>query len=151
MPSRLYELLVRWDLRRSSNLVEKLAFLRRCLITARSNHTFRRLHPQFPVPPLYLLWDAQSHTSFATYKASGEAAAAFHWDLLRRYLEPRAGETLRICEWGCGPGRIIRHFPAQITGTAVELFGTDYNMQSIAWCKENIRRVTFEGNGLAPR
>jgi SAM-dependent methyltransferase len=150
VPSKFYELLVRGNLQTSSSIVEKLSFLRECLFTAASNRAFRRRHPEFSVPPLYLLWDAQSYTSFERYKTSGEAAAAFYWDLLQRHLDSPGGSPLRICEWGCGPARIIRHFPAVVGETAVELFGTDYNKRSIAWCKGNIHGITFAVNGLAP-
>jgi SAM-dependent methyltransferase len=150
VPSKAYELLLRWNAHWTVGIIEKLFFFRQCLMTFASNRTFRRLHPDFAVPPLYLLWDAQSHTNFASYKTSGEAAAAFYWDLLRRFVESPAAGTLRICEWGCGPGRIIRHFPMITAGKAAELFGTDFNADSIAWCKQNIRGVTFVENGLAP-
>lgn len=132
--------------------LEKFEFARRALASASPNACFRRRHPDFAVPPLYLLWDAQSYTDYETYKRSGEASAALYWELIRRYFEDRDEGERRVCEWGCGPGRIIRHLPALSRGGPCRFafYGTDYNRASIAWCQRAIRDVTFSTNALAP-
>ncbi len=52
-------------------------------------------------------------------------------------------------DWGCGPGRLIRHFPSIIEGNS-KLYACDYNPASIDWCKENIEGVSFSVNNLNP-
>ena len=52
-----------------------------------------------------------------------------------------------ILDWGCGPGRIVRHLPSIVS--KAKIFGSDYNEESINWCRENIEDVGFEVNGLA--
>jgi SAM-dependent methyltransferase len=133
-------------------LREKFAFAKRALGSARGNAAFRRLHPDFAVPPLYLLWDAQSYTEYEKYKSSGEQAATLYWDLIQRYVGPCADRILRVCEWGCGPARILRHLPGLAEGhpCRFQFYGTDYNSRSIAWCRRRLRDINFATNRLAP-
>lgn len=50
-----------------------------------------------------------------------------------------------ILEFGCGVGRIIRHWSL---GGATTLFGTDYNPQLISWCRRNLPIANFQVNSL---
>lgn len=56
-------------------------------------------------------------------------------------------EQKRILDWGCGPGRIIRHLP-EVINNGCSFYGTDYNEKSIAWCSANIPDVSFNLNKL---
>jgi len=56
---------------------------------------------------------------------------------------------VRICEWGCGPARLLRHF-RNFLGSETELWGTDFNPKSIKWCRENIPEINFLKNALHP-
>lgn len=56
-------------------------------------------------------------------------------------------ENLKILDWGCGPGRIIRHLP-EIIGNGCIFYGTDYNEKSINWCNTNIRNANFNLNTI---
>ena len=59
---------------------------------------------------------------------------------LQKYIELK---NVNILEWGCGPARIIRHLQSLLDQNCI-IFGSDYNHQSIDWCKENIPNVTFK-------
>lgn len=68
-------------------------------------------------------------------------------DLIREYVNEK---EIKICEWGCGPARVIRHLDKVAGFEKIELFGTDYNEYSIDWCNENIKNVRFIKNSLEP-
>ncbi len=150
MRRRISNLLIDRGARRAFDVIDRLAYWRRLALTARSNRAFRSTHPGFAAPPLPVLWDAQATTDLAEYKRSGEEAAALYWELIRPHVDPAPSRPTRVCEWGCGPGRIIRHLPALGAGLAVEFYGSDYNRASIAWCRAHLPGVTFLENNLAP-
>lgn len=150
MRRRLSNFLIDLNAKRAFRVIDRVAYWRRCLLTARSNRAFRAAHPSFPVPPLALLWDAQATTDLAEYMRSGEEAAVLYWDLMRPFLQASPSRPPRACEWGCGPARILRHLPGLAAGREIEFFGTDYNRESIRWCREHVKGVTFAENDLAP-
>lgn len=59
-------------------------------------------------------------------------------------------ESLRsMLDFGCGCGRVLRHFP--ILGIRnLRLYGTDYNPVLIDWCKQNLPFADFQVNNLEP-
>lgn len=141
------------------NLLREIREYNRFLRTARktlwSNLKFRQAHPDVRVPPLYALYDAQSHTSYAKYYESGAQAAKYYWEMFQEYVangSQSLSDSHRVLEWGCGPARIIRHFPrlAAAAGANVQLAGTDYNATSINWAKANLPGIDFRLNQLAP-
>jgi SAM-dependent methyltransferase len=145
---RISNFLIDLGARRAFDVIDRVAYWSRLVLTARSNRVFRAAHPDFAVPPLSILWDAQATTDLAEYKRSGEETAATYWSLIRRYLDP--GAPARIYEWGCGPARIIRHLPELAAGFRVEFHASDYNADSIAWCRAHLPGIIFFENGLAP-
>ncbi len=54
----------------------------------------------------------------------------------------------RVLDFGCGCGRIIRHFNNNLK--SVKLAGTDYNTSLITWCRDNLTFGDFRTNKLAP-
>lgn len=138
-----------------SSVREKVQFMRQSAKTLLPNRRFRRAHPGLPVPPLYVLWDAQSYTSYASYHESGIKAAKVYWQIFRTHAMTRSDGSAapyRVLEWGCGPARIVRHLPslAAADGVAAEFYGTDYNPKAIAWAQANLPEVRFALNTLAP-
>jgi len=113
----------------------------------RPNCEFARRNPGFIIPPAGLSYEALGHTSSEQYYRSGIAQAEFVMQIVRDYV---AHPEPRICEWGCGPGRIVRHLPAKLAGRAEGICGADFNPRSIAWCRKNIDGVRFECNSLHP-
>jgi SAM-dependent methyltransferase len=108
------------------------------------NAEFRRRNPDFVPPPLAIMHDAYGSVSFAAYWSNGQYLARLLADLIRKH-QPTAE---RVLEWGCGPGRIIRHLPTLLP--SAQLFGVDYNKQSIAWCRAAIKNISFAENELSP-
>lgn len=56
-------------------------------------------------------------------------------------------EQTNILDFGCGCGRIIRHFAAQ---NKHNLFGSDLNPELISWCDKNLTFGKFTINNLVP-
>lgn len=107
------------------------------------NKDFKSKNPEVKLPPDYLIYESFQMNYSKYYTESKEAAKSIA-DHFRRHIDLK---NKRILDWGCGPGRIIRHFPAEI-GNGCEYFGTDYNEKSIAWCSENLPDIQFNTNSL---
>ena len=116
------------------------------LKSAYDNRAFRRDNPGIALPPKPLMYDALSHVRYRSYIASGGVAARTIASVVAAYLGDR---PVTVCEWGCGPGRIVRHLP-ELLPQGSKVFGTDYNLRSIAWCSTNLATAEFRTNGLAP-
>ncbi len=54
----------------------------------------------------------------------------------------------KILDFGCGCGRIIRHFHSN--NKSVQLYGADYNKTLIDWCSQNLTFGNFTVNHLDP-
>ena len=52
-----------------------------------------------------------------------------------------------VLDFGCGSGRVIRHWPSQDNLT---LSGCDYNPRLIAWCQDHMPHAQFQVNSIAP-
>jgi SAM-dependent methyltransferase len=114
---------------------------------ARSNRSFLQERPDSVVPPKFLMYDAYAHVDYRVYFQKGGINARYIAGLATRYLGSERPVT--VCEWGCGPARIVRHLP-DLLPTGSRVFGTDYNPRTIEWCSANLPQVTFRLNGLAP-
>ena len=113
----------------------------------RDNKIFVEENPNFRLPPSGLSYDAYAHTNGRAYYRTGKEHAHYFADLIKGQINKR---EIKICEWGCGPGRVIRHIPQLFADRSVELYGFDYNPRSVEWCNANISNVTFCVNALAP-
>ena len=111
------------------------------------NVLFRQANPDFMVPPEALAYDAYGWLDWDLYRKSGNDVAVLLSQLARRHLSDP--DPLRVLEWGCGPARVIRHLPAAF-GAKTEVYGSDYNQDSIKWCSKSIPGVNFTLNGLEP-
>lgn len=112
-----------------------------------ANRRFAAEHPDFAVPPAALAYDAYNHVNWREYHDSGTLHARLIADLIREHI---SADPLQICEWGCGPGRVIRHLRGALADRTVELFGADYNPASVAWCRTHIPGVEFRHNDPEP-
>lgn len=61
---------------------------------------------------------------------------------------PRHSQApIRILDWGCGCGRIIRWWS---DFQDIDIYGCDYNPELVAWVKENLPFVNARVNQLSP-
>ncbi len=129
------------------SLADSMLYLWKMARSFPSNVRFRSAHPVFATPPSQLAFDAYGYVDHAVYYERGERDARLIADIVNREV---AGERVRICEWGCGPARVIRHLRRFLQHEHAELFGTDYNSKTISWCRSHIEGVSFLPNRLAP-
>jgi ubiquinone/menaquinone biosynthesis C-methylase UbiE len=129
--------------------VERILYYQQSFAYWKSNRLFFKKNPGFIVPPNHLAFDAYNAPKWDFYKYSGEGTAAFIKQLAGRYFGERNNSILAIYEWGCGPGRVIRHLP-EVFGRSAEVYGTDYNAETIEWCKQNLPGIQFLLNNLEP-
>jgi SAM-dependent methyltransferase len=100
-----------------------------------------------PKPPDRLLYLVSGSLNWDWYTKSGLSDAGEI-----RSAVIRAGTDLAaldpILDFGCGSGRIIRHFAGPAKG--LRLYGVDYNSQLVDWCRTNLPFATFSANHARP-
>ena len=136
-----------WPLRRLGlmHALDIWKFLWQKLQNRTENRAFKREHPEVALPPDYLMFESFK-LHYASYYDGGRATAKWLLDQFTAYTSLSGKYVL---DWGCGPGRIIRHLPSFLPETA-QVFGTDYNPRSIAWCSRNLPGIAFSLNQLDP-
>ena len=121
-------------------LVEKIRYICSVLRYAIENRKFKLNNPGYKVPPQSLAYDAYSAPDYNFYKISGEKTAEALFEIVSHYLQNGVIDTL---EWGCGPARVVRHIPHSFGARLNKVWGTDYNPESIKWCKKNVLGVSL--------
>lgn len=109
------------------------------------NKAFKKMHPNEPFPPPYMIYET-FRLNYERYFNSGKDTA--EW-IKKEVSNFKLIHNWHILDWGCGPGRVIRHLPAVI-GNGCSFYGSDYNPEYAAWCSQNIPDATFKKNELAP-
>jgi len=138
------------DVLRKLRLLEcadRIIYVKDLVWNARANRIFMSAHRDFPCPASRLAFDAYGTTNRQHYYDSGAKCAAFVADVIKRNL---LSDNIRVCEWGCGPARVIRHIRGALRHGNVELYGADYNAESIEWCSKHIAGVKFFQNEPQP-
>ena len=107
------------------------------------NKDFKEANPTIKLPPDYLIYESFRINYLRYYTKSKESSKEII-SYLEKHIELK---DKNILDWGCGPARIIRHFPELINNNC-NFYGTDYNKKSIDWNKENIEGVSFNNNSL---
>ncbi len=113
----------------------------------RSNRQFRKENPGVALPPPFILYESFGKLDYPAYYYGGKESAKYIVSLLGKHVSLT---NARICEWGCGPARLLRHFPSLLSELHPSLYGADYNRQTIAWCQRYIRGIDFRSNRLMP-
>jgi ubiquinone/menaquinone biosynthesis C-methylase UbiE len=107
------------------------------------NQAFKKQNSEINLPPDYLIYES-FRLDYDKYYNGGKDTAIWLIEHFKKYIDLK---NKNILDWGCGPGRTIRHFP-ELLDASCKIFGTDYNKRSIAWCSENIKQVDFNHNDL---
>ena len=107
------------------------------------NREFLKENPGIKLPPDYLIYES-FQLNYRKYYTESRETAQWLATLLQKHVTLN---HLRVLDWGCGPGRVIRHLP-EVFGNENEFYGTDYNKKSIGWCSENLPEISFNHNSL---
>ena len=110
-----------------------------------SNRIFKDKNPNVVLPPDYMIYES-FQMNYENYYNDSASTAEWLVSYFKKYVELK---SIKILEWGCGPARVIRHLP-KLLDNSCEIFGTDYNHQTIEWCQKNIPKVHFTKNNLQP-
>ncbi|MFC0604983.1 class I SAM-dependent methyltransferase [Winogradskyella pulchriflava] len=109
----------------------------------RVNSNFKNNHKDIKLPPDYLMYES-FQMDYDKYYNGGLNMAKWLTEHFSKHIELK---NVRVLDWGCGPGRIIRHMP-KVINNGCEFFGTDYNERSIDWCSKNLPDIKFNKNEL---
>jgi SAM-dependent methyltransferase len=145
-----------WGLRRNLlDLSDKLHLARPAvrayeLALAAKSELLTRDRPDsdgLPLPPARLRAQAgPRHADAGFFLRSGERHANLIRDLLREN-GASVEEFSAILDWGCGCGRVLRHW-AWLSRTRV--FGCDINPKMVEWCRANLDFAEVSVNEISP-
>ncbi len=125
-------------------IVDQLNYAYSLFKYAGKNIKYREQHPDFGFPPNYYLYETYK-LDFKEYKEDGEVTAQEIVEWTSKYIPA----PLKILEWGCGVGRIIRHLPNLVDKDS-KIFGVDINAAMIQWNAANISNVHFQQIDYCP-
>lgn len=109
----------------------------------KENKDFKKNHPNVVLPPDYLMYES-FQINYKKYYTDSIETAKWLTNHFKKHIELK---NVKVLDWGCGPGRIIRHLP-EIIGNDSEYYGTDYNSKTITWCHQNLKGISFNQNTL---
>jgi len=109
----------------------------------KENKDFKKKHPNVVLPSDYLMYES-FQINYRKYYTDSIETAKWLTNHFKNHIELK---NRKILDWGCGPGRIIRHLP-NIIGNDCEYYGTDYNNKTITWCVQNLKGISFNQNTL---
>lgn len=122
-------------------------FMRSWLATAGDNRCFVAENPDFVPPPIWRLYEAYAHCSYRGYIESAVLDAQMILSMIRAHS---AVMPAKVLDWGCGPGRVPTQLK-RLGGTDLaSVQGTDYNPETVAWCRQNLTGISVDQNGLRP-
>jgi len=128
-------------------VLDQIRLLRAIWRQRDGNALFRSRNPTFALPPARLAFEAHDHVDWHGYQAMGLADAKLVAELI---VVHHSGPLRRVCEWGCGPGRVIRHVRAALDMPDLELVATDVDQRCVAWCGSHLPDIRFLANQLHP-
>lgn len=109
------------------------------------NSAFRKANPQLLLPEPYMIYET-FRLDYERYFTTGRVDAKWMMEEAAEWIPL---ENLNILDWGCGPGRVVRHIP-EVVGDGCQVYGSDYNARYVDWCRINIPEVSFYKNELKP-
>jgi ubiquinone/menaquinone biosynthesis C-methylase UbiE len=130
-----------------AGIADRFRFYSQYMVNYFSNKKFLSRNPSINFPPPYFLYETYE-LNYNSYYNDGLQTASETVSILRPFVNfDQPGKAL--LDWGCGPGRIVRHLPALLKGQHA-IYGSDYNASYVDWCSKNLLNITFVKNELKP-
>lgn len=102
---------------------------------------------QLPAPPERLRERVHGDANLESFEGLGRRIAYNLYRALRP--EFKATDSLRVLDFGCGCGRVIRYFSPLMEGS--ELYAVDVDHEAIDWCKRHLGAIgEFSKNNAEP-
>src|SRR6186713_202689 len=95
----------------------------------KENDAFSKENSDFVLPPEYFIYETY-RLNYKWYYEDGKNTAEEIGTLFSKY-DDYSHKGKKILDWGCGPGRIVRHLPTLLPNA--EIYGSDYNENYINW------------------
>ncbi|MEI8122953.1 MAG: class I SAM-dependent methyltransferase [bacterium] len=113
------------------------------------DRVFAAAHPEAILPPPRLRFDVIACSSAEYYFKTGNVMAEQILSVIRQWVGVK---TPVICEWGCGPGRILFPMEALDHDKSMTFIGTDAFAPSIHWAQTvpGGHRINFLLNKMDP-
>lgn len=123
---------------------DRLRFYYQYLRNRKKINAFRKENTDIPLPEPFMIYETFK-LDYQRYLDAGKEDARWIYEESGPFIDLK---NKIVLDWGCGPGRIIRHFPA-IEPTA-KFFGCDYNKAYVNWNQKNLKGISFAENNLLP-
>ncbi len=126
------------------HVLDKVKFQYQRIKNRKRNQQFKLKYPHVVLPPDYMLFESFK-LDYEKYFVDSRDSVLWLVNTLVPHVQL---SEKKVLDWGCGPARLTRHVPSLLPDCTI--YGTDYNPETIQWCKKNIPSVHFSGNNLNP-
>jgi ubiquinone/menaquinone biosynthesis C-methylase UbiE len=116
-------------------------------LNRKKNSRYKTENPGIQLPPDKFIYETYN-LNYQDYIEDGSETAKEIIGLVNQYSGLNKPGN-RLLDWGCGPARVIRHFPL-LKDNNLEAFGTDSNAGYIKWNSTHIPGVMFSTNQASP-
>lgn len=93
-------------------LVDSVLFRYSSWKNRKQNLLFKSNYPEIKLPPDYMMYES-FQVDYNSYYEDSKESAKWIVDLVRKYKDL---SKAIILDWGCGPGRLVRHLPMVVGG-----------------------------------
>ncbi len=131
----------------SYNVYKYLVFQLKLAIARLRDWKDRQNPAYIPVPPAQLRHRVHGSLDKESFLHSGEVLAQNICDLCA-IVERDLYSFEYILDFGCGCGRVIRHF--QDAPASCRLYATDIDSELVSWCEKYLPHIRWSTNGYQP-
>ncbi len=124
--------------------LDYIRFLISYVLNFKKNEIYKINNPDAIIPPDYILYES-FRLSYERYIVGGKKSADFIYQFKQKYFQ---NLSINMLDWGCGPARILQQLKSAYPNN--NYYGTDYNSETIKWCKNSFSDIHFEVNGTTP-